>query len=155
METLKQILLLIIISYTSGILLHKFLFKPEKILILDIAIWRCGGECDINSNRLGEGRTMLLNSFGFMCCLGQFSIQINKDINKVQLDCLLEPSDIVTRKLGILLDDDLRNSELSYKAIEINDDINTTVTYKIELLKKLFKKEGYKIQVINEHLIPN
>lgn len=42
--------------------------KPEQLVVtVDRSKWRCGG---VTPTRHGEGRTLLLNSEGYQCCLG-------------------------------------------------------------------------------------
>lgn len=47
----------------------------NKTLTIDCAKWRCGGASPETS--LGFGDTRMLNDEGYMCCLGQLSLQLN------------------------------------------------------------------------------
>ena len=120
-----------------------------KTLTLDVNKWRCGAN---GGYKLGEGDTELLNSEGFMCCLGQFASQLNPIIKTEDLLYIGEPSDInyeivdLNKKTGF---ENMCNTDLSFKAIDINDNDDTTVIEKIDLLKELFIKHNYNIEVIN------
>lgn len=125
-----------------------------KKLILDYSKWRSGFN---GKNKVGEGDTCLLNDEGFMCCLGQFSPQINTSIKledmkgwgspnelNIEIDFLSVPS----------TDDDgekiFLDTNLTQQAIGINDDQTTTPQEKINLLKELFLGVGFTIEVINQ-----
>ena len=127
-----------------------------KTLILDYSTWRCGGD---GINKLGEGNTALLNNQGFMCCLGQFSLQLNDEVKMITIEGLGEPHELqVEIDLLVTLDEDdiysgLENyasdTNLTKGAIEINDEVFTTPLEKIVLLKELFAKADCEIEVIN------
>lgn len=130
--------------------------KVLKTLTLDLAKWRCGGNTSEPTNRMGEGRTMLCNGEGYMCCLGQFAPQINPKVK----DAILytgDPYNIKINGVDIFVESlnfknemgSMYNTDLSIAAININDDEETTVQEKIEKLKTLFENEGYTIVVIN------
>lgn len=124
-----------------------------KELILDKSIWRCG-EDGGEGHELGAGNTQLCNVEGFQCCLGQFSLQLNKELTIDRIKRLGTPYD-----LGIDLEPlncaievtegeyYYKDTRLSLEAVKINDDSQTTVEEKIKLLKELFLKHGYKITV--------
>lgn len=115
-----------------------------KQLILDYSKWRCGGDYD---NKLGEGETMLLNVYNFMCCLGQFSLQLS-NLTEDDIRYRITPSMLYV-SVPDLTDSNFNNSLLSRKAMIINDSSQTTPLEKIESLKKLFSEHGYSITVIN------
>lgn len=121
-------------------------------LILDYSKWRCGGT---GPNVLGEGHTSLYNPQGYMCCLGQFSLQLKPELTpkeimnqacpddlNIDIEALVEPT-----VPGLTTYSD---TSLSLRAMSINDDKDTTPQQKIEMLKELFKQEGYEIEVINQ-----
>lgn len=129
--------------------------KKEKLktLILKKSKWVCGDppSNDIKGHYNGKGEPMLLNSDGFMCCLGQFCRQLNP---KIRLRDLLNKGMPLNLSMPITdLNEKLPdsryyiNTKLSSRAQSINDDPNTTVYMKIKKLKSLFKKHGYKIVV--------
>lgn len=124
-----------------------------KKLILDYSKWRCGGGIsDYNKNALGEGLTYLLNTEGYMCCLGQFSLQIAPKLKEKDIKGRGTPAGTNTN-IGCLTkihDGSVFNSTLSDLAMNINDDPNTTPEEKIAELKKLFLTHDYEIEVINK-----
>ena len=136
-------------------------------LILDYNTWRCGGDSTItkyddssnssfttiyNTNKLGEGNTALLNDQGYMCCLGQFSPQLNSNVKMEYMEGLGEPHDLQL-EIPLLTElfhyDEMSDTKLSTDAININDDYITTPEEKIVLLKELFAKVDCEIEVIN------
>lgn len=133
-------------------------------LVLDYSKWRCGGDfTDAPGNQLGEGPTMLLNEQGFMCCLGQFSLQLDTDLDEYDICNLGEPADL-DQEVTLLCytegdvdpaaEDDEHTTHstiLSDKAIAINDDGDTTPEEKIAQLRELFGAAGYEIEVINKN----
>jgi hypothetical protein len=123
-----------------------------KKLILDYSKWRCGGDGN-SENKLGTGFTGLCNRSGFLCCLGQFSLQLNTDITEFDLIGQSEPQDLNVPIELLTTGGEysfITISDLSGKAIKINDNMDTTPETKIELLKELFSPEGYEIEVINQ-----
>jgi hypothetical protein len=122
-----------------------------KELILDKSKWICGSPLSQTvkeGNWNGDGVTELYNKLGFMCCLGQFSKQLNKEITDLFLLGKGNPAELGMH-LPPLTDDIGHPSLLTARAININDNIDTTVKEKIKLLKALFKEHGYTIKVIN------
>lgn len=121
-----------------------------KILTLNYATWRSGGA---GYNSTGTGPTFLKNGDGFMCCLGGFSLQLNKDLKSDDISYLNTPActkkeiPFMTKR-GVA--EILTNSDLSEKAMVINDNESSTTEERIELLKKLFKEYGFIIRVINK-----
>lgn len=119
-----------------------------KKLILDYSTWRCGGN---DLNKLGIGDTCLINKEGFMCCLGQFSLQLSK-VTKGEMLAEGEPSDLpmVIPDLSEFDDGSYYSTVLSDDAIGINDNPNTTPSDKVKELKTLFSKSGYEIEVVSQ-----
>ncbi len=119
---------------------------------LDCAKWRCGRYGNKNA-RLGTGSTQLLNSDGYACCLGQFSQQLGIDDKKLFMQAnpsLIQVSNIFA---GLFNGENGSNwdcTRLAREAIVINDDENTPVDEKIQLLQELFAKNGHTIEVINK-----
>lgn len=121
-----------------------------KTLILDYEKWRCGSD---GRNKLGKGFTSLENTFGFQCCLGQFSYQLNKKIKKEDLINKGEPENVkkIIKGLSYYPNNGYKtNTVLATEAVIINDDNMTTPEEKIVLLRKLFKTKGFTIKVINK-----
>jgi len=121
--------------------------KFKKTFVLDYSKWRCG---DNGINKLGKGKTELLNTSGFMCCLGQFSIQLGCE--KKEIKGRLTPRDInkPIRLLSYKKDNWIENTNFSGNAIKINDNENTTPLGKIVLLRKLLAKHKLGLRVINK-----
>lgn len=117
--------------------------KPDK-LILDYSTWRCGGD---GPNKLGTGIVALLNGDGCMCCLGQWSRQL--DVTDDELMDKGEPSELDTL-IPLFVEDGKRNTGLAIEAIGINDDSETTPEYKIIELTRLLATEGILLEVINK-----
>lgn len=113
-----------------------------KTIVIDRSRWRTGGNWNKDlptENLTGKGATFLRNEQGFQCCLGfvceaeGVAIAGNKAYPcslHVDVPNLTEPYNIH----GILFKD----SELTGKAVKINDDPNTTVAQKEAALKELF-----------------
>lgn len=127
--------------------------KPEK-LILDYSTWRCGED---GEHSLGEGLTQLCNDDGFMCCLGQWSIQ--QGASKEEMIGKGEPNEINTliplfaekiKYNSEAWEDEIKTTELAYDAIGINDDEKTTPEQKIDLLTQLLANQGIALEVINK-----
>lgn len=131
------------------------MYKLPKVLILDYKKWICGGgvsEIDYikPAKRIGVGKgyAALLNQEGYMCCLGQFCSQAG-----LSEQFLLEattPQD-TSEEISVLTDKEvfLVNTSFSNKAIDINDDCNTTIVEKVIALTKLCSKHGRKLVLKN------
>lgn len=130
-----------------------------KKLILDYATWRCGKK---GEHALGEGDTALLNPEGYMCCLGQFSFQLKPELTKenvmnratpaaLESYGLVEGLEPFVQYIHFLDSEDgyASSTDLTIKAININDNPDTTPLEKIEALKELFSERGYEIEVVN------
>lgn len=125
--------------------------KVPKTLTLDVANWKCG-KVDYTRNTeftRGHGVTSLLNEEGFMCCLGQFALQLG-----------LTPGNILNRgvpctvsrnivKLRPLLVDGYDDSCFSSDCMRINDNVKLTIHQKIVALTFLCEIEGITLKVIN------
>ena len=130
---------------------------------LDVSKWRSGGHGEY---KLGEGETCMLNSEGYMCCLGQFATQ--KDVNVHHLLGRADPENVAVSlnkmyNSNFIYDDnflmncetsitaDYHNvmTELAHRAISINDNPSTTVPYKLQALIDVFEKEGITLKIVN------
>jgi hypothetical protein len=121
--------------------------EPEK-LVLDYSKWRCGGD---GTYKLGEGGVALCNSFGYMCCLGQWTMQTGADENSIMDKGEPQEAGIV-HPLFTYIVDGIRPSIFTSEAIGINDDPDTTPEHKIERLKELCLKHGIELDVTNKPL---
>jgi hypothetical protein len=126
-----------------------------KTLTLNYSKWRCG---DTGYNQLGMGHTALLNHEGYMCCLGQFCLQLKPAIKEDEIFEEFMPSDLeihiplLTKKKGEKSSIYYISTEFSETAMSINDDSHTTPTIKINKLRSLLKKYKYNLRVINKPL---
>lgn len=121
-------------------------------LTLDRSKWICGSP-NYNFttlNCLGKGNVLLLNEEGYMCCLGQFALELGATMS--QIYGMGAPSTVIDFNNDLLIDNNNTNhldSTFSLKAININDDQRTTVEEKIELLTQLCNEYDIKLKVIN------
>jgi hypothetical protein len=128
-------------------------------LILDYSKWRCGGSTE-EEHQVGEGNTALLNNEGFMCCLGQVSLQLGAKESDIKNVATPDELEIEISLLNFPVEPEwdwdeqlpqgFSNTSLSAEAMEINDNIKTTPEEKIEALKELFKNHDYELEVINK-----
>jgi hypothetical protein len=120
--------------------------------ILDYSKWRCG---EGGAHEVGKGQTALLNSEGYMCCLGQWSLQLGMTEGDILGNG--EPCE-VKKAIPILCalseddegDDEFRTTNFSSQAMEINDKKSSTPEEKIILLSALCKKNNIELIVINQ-----
>lgn len=127
---------------------------------LDLSTWRCGGRehsAFLRTNcSLGVGETQMLNAEGYSCCLGQFASQ--KGVDGSDLIDQPEPH-LVARRIGKLYDrafvryckDAIQRTyltQLASECIAINDNPETTVERKIELLRAALARKGHTLTVI-------
>ena len=109
---------------------------------IDRSKWRSG---DAGEYMTGAGRAELLNSSGYMCCLGQCMSQLG-----------IEDEDLVGRGepncvANLLPFSQYSNcTELSFDAMEINDNLVNTIEHREEKLTELFKKHGLSIEFFGE-----
>lgn len=117
--------------------------------IIDRNKWRCGSS--LNKNARGLGHTRLLNKEGFMCCLGQISLQIEN----VNIDRKGKPSNVCFSKENILVKVIYNNlgyidTDLSINAMYINDNSYLTLKERERQLKELFLKHNIKLKFIGK-----
>jgi hypothetical protein len=113
---------------------------------IDYAKWRCGGD---GPNKLGDGRTALLNDKGFMCCLGQVSLQLG--LTTRQIFGKYAPVNVMVENILCerLTSGVFASSALAGDAMKINDNTETTPAEKMAALKELFAEHGHEIEFIN------
>jgi hypothetical protein len=125
---------------------------PNKFTI-DYKKWRCGGFQKRDHNKVGRGLTQLLNIYGQMCCLGQVSEQCGVPLK--QLEHISSPDGLTFESRTLLPFLVSRNyagdsrTDLSAKAMRINDEMFTTIRAKIKSLTKLFKEHNIELEFIN------
>ena len=118
--------------------------KTKKIeVVIDRSKWRTG-YC--GKNRTGEGDIRLLNNEGYKCCLGFICGRLKKGIKDFFAPNEL---DYVVKDLSHKdIDGCIYDTDLTEKAIEINDNSDTTPQEKEKELKKLFKNSVYKLKFV-------
>ena len=114
--------------------------------------WICGEPMDnqMSGTARGRGFTALLNPQGFMCCLGQVSLQLGvseKDIKHIGSPASSEAlwGSILCRVEGT----SYLNSILASTAMSINDSHTTSLSKKEELLTQLFAGSGHKLVFVD------
>lgn len=121
--------------------------KRKKIQI-DRSQWRTGQDGD---NKTGVGETCLRNSDKFKCCLGFICEQVEPPLH---LEYSAEPYQLDSYVEGLTEEFDrgrFENSKLSYDAISINDDQDTTPQEKEAKLTELFKDSAYELIFTGEY----
>ena len=115
--------------------------------VIDRSKWRTGG----GSFDHKYGRTYLLNSKGFMCCLGFFCNQIeNRATNEIMYTP--DPAQFDDNIRGSnLIGEDGHNKPWVESAMEINDDDGLSKETREERIHNLFKDNGYDVKFINEY----
>lgn len=128
--------------------MQKFIINRSK--------WRCGDSSNYSNGSSeqkyskGKGEVELKNDMGFMCCLGQISEQIDPEANILHK---WEPCNVKYKSNNILVDNlenKVVNSDLSKKAILINDDSHINTIEREKKLKKLFKSYDVKLIFVNK-----
>lgn len=123
--------------------------KPQK-LILDYSKWRCGED---GPHPVGTGKTELKNTEGFMCCLGQWSVQLGATEDEILGRG--EPNEIET-VIPLFVNSrstyEKFTNDLAVDCIDINDRKDTTPEEKISALSERLQEEGIELEVINKPL---
>lgn len=115
--------------------------------VIDRSKWRTSGH-KFNHK---YGDTYLLNSKGFMCCLGFFCNQIENRTTD-ELMGVGDPVGLDNNVRGSnLIGDDGFNKPWVQSAIEINDDNEISKESREEKIHKLFKIHGYDVKFINQY----
>jgi hypothetical protein len=116
--------------------------------------WRCGGDSDSTINHVhGEGMTALLNSQGYMCCLGFACQQLGglteDDMFEVDTpeSTFVVIEGLTEKKDGV---DMVLDTDLSRKAVQINDDGCITLEAREEELTALFKLHGIEVEFVSK-----
>lgn len=125
--------------------------KKDKIeVVIDRAKWRTGG---VGPKKTGKGKTQLLNTSGYKCCLGFLceAVGVEKSIKeivnpaylKINIPQITEPLPALSGRIG--------NTNLSRDAMEINDDSQLSPRQKEDKLKQLFKDSCYQLKFVGEY----
>lgn len=118
---------------------------------VDYSKWRSGNN---GLESTGTGETSLLNEEGFMCCLGQVTLQICPKLTSADIMCFESPAEFAdkAKKPINFLTDKKRlwmHTSLANHAMRINDDNNMDVRTRMALLSDLFKENGHTLKFIN------
>lgn len=131
-----------------------------KTLTIDRSKWRTGG---LREHQTGKGETLLLNKFGYMCCLGFYCLQAGVDKNTIKhqfnpanLQIELKDDD---KNMRVLLSDykdsfgewNLENTEFADDAITINDNPDIDSKTREEQITEHFAKVGVEIVFVGEY----
>lgn len=119
-----------------------------KKYIIDRSKWRCGGD---GFSAKGKGVTKLLNSDGYMCCLGQTSRQ--EGISDSDLLNRNNPS-CVGKDVGPFATycskfNDYESTLLARDAIRINDNTEILNEERERRLIELFSRHDLELEFIN------
>jgi hypothetical protein len=123
--------------------------KPVKTFRIDRSKWRAGGA---GKYAIGEGCASLLNSEGFMCCLGHTTSQegfqscdlLGKGMPSY-ISRLIETPSLFSAVEGVGYHGHRRTTEFGYDAAGINDHEDETIPTKEKRLRELFKRNGCRI----------
>jgi hypothetical protein len=125
----------------------------EKIKVLiDRSKWRCG---DDGRERAGVGSTKLLNREGYMCCLGFITRAVYPDLRiqdvlyPMNLGCIVPG----LSEKGTFCDgpDALTDTELTMRAVSINDSKRLTREGREQQLLELFEDSPYALEFVGEY----
>lgn len=112
--------------------------------VVDRSKWRCGSD---SFNKVGKGMTSLLNSDGFMCCLGHCALQVGATASQIKNNGMPRNTDVVLPVLSkkhkvynFIID-----TRLSEAAAKINDDVSITTNERERKLRSLFSKFKHKL----------
>ena len=124
--------------------------------VIDRAAWICGNpsENEVPENCHGNGKARLLNAEAFQCCLGQVAEQCG--VPKMALAECPSPKSIPawhqTALLKmIMLQGSDKNSELTMKAMKVNDDMGLTRASREAKLRALFNQYGHELVFKGEY----
>lgn len=132
--------------------------KLPKRLVLNHSNWRCGVEGD-EAVKLGIGPTQLLNSYGYMCCVGQFCKQAGLHDYEI-LGLNIRPHTHVeglTIENCIMQDNTLSLHGWVHSCATINDSEARTIARKVVELARILRNQERRLAIKNfpEHVISN
>jgi len=117
---------------------------------IDRSKWRCGGN-GLTTKR-GLSGTELQNSAGFMCCLGQVSVQLGcTNIVGIGEPCDIPVEDRV-KLVDVLVTPCLSDTHLVNKAIDINDSERYDDATRESLLTLAFRENGHDVEFVGEYV---
>lgn len=110
-------------------------------LVIDRSKWRSGHDSE---NKTGKGQTKLVNTQGYMCCLGFRCNQMG--VPKNQLKGLSYPFELYEWELpGITNSDFGSQTDFTRKAISINDNPVLTRRERERAIREHFASDGIKV----------
>lgn len=127
----------------------------KDYLIIDRAKWRTGHYSD---NRTGRGDTQLLNDEGYMCCLGFRCLQMGVPEDELlnvtspgDLGRKWQVPDLVLKKPKINGGHKDYDTDFSYEAMDINDDIHLTPKEREQKIIKHFAKKNIIVEFVGKY----
>lgn len=120
-------------------------------VVIDRKRWRTGAE---GKYATGKGITRLRNETGYKCCLGFI---VKAVCPRTTITGRLTPEDTEKAIPGLSqqgTDESyvyFSNTELAAKAMEINDDGDTSPKEKEKLLRELFKPTVYRLKFVGKY----
>ena len=126
--------------------------SPRRAFVVDRSRWRCGDQAHSSYGvSAGKGATYLLNSEGYMCCLGFACMQLFGSKDR-QLRQTPSPSRIPRwSDKALLVGTDGEDTELTTRAIKINDSESMPLAEKEEKLIELFAKHNITLTFEGEY----
>ncbi len=122
-------------------------------LTINRAKWRSGSFAPETMNGIGD--VFLLNEQGYRCCLGFFAQACGaRGMKNKETPCELNYSPILKQLVKFNKDEYKEDTQLSLRAIDINDDENLTPVKREEKLTKLFSKHGIKLTFTGKYKNP-
>lgn len=121
---------------------------PREKITIDRSKWRTG---DHGENATGKGETALINKQGYKCCLGFVAQQAGP---RQALKGIGEPSGCQKHIKGLTVVNqynNFKNTQLTFNAMNINDDESTTPRQKEKKLRTLFKNSPYQLVFEGEY----
>lgn len=127
--------------------------KKLKVFRLSLKEWLRGNSR--NSELAGNRSELHHRGTDTFCCLGMYAVQCG--IPRGELTGRSYPASLVSSYVRELPEDyaplvsrrsNSGNSGLAEKAMRINDSDRTTDTQKIKALRPIFRKLGYRIEVV-------
>lgn len=130
--------------------------KKLKVFRLSLKKWLRGNSENMERTERGgvlrdNTSELRVRRFGYECCLGMFAEQAC-GISARRLTGNGTPSELhlqrVPAPFAALLNEDGKDSMLAELAMSINDDGKTSDAQKIKALRPIFRKLGYRIEVV-------
>ncbi len=126
----------------------------KKVFTLDFKNWVSGSD----KTKFGDGGSQMQNEKNYMCCLGQFSCQLDPKANlalggtpeDIEYTIPLAENPFVKK-----VDNSYRDSSdtnLSRDCVSINDSYQLNTLERAKRITKRMEKEGFKVKIVNDKL---